>query len=171
MIIYRKGNAINPIESGKKMIFHVNNSIGAWGAGFVIPLGERFPEVKKAYLEWHSGLSPKYSSQFELGEIQIVTTSRKDICVANMIAQKGCGYYYDLPPFRPDSFEECLIRLNSILTKFSFDYLIGPRLGCGISGGSWDIVSGIINKRITIPVVIYDREVDNWPNTIYEKGN
>lgn len=166
MIIYRRGDATNPVETGKKMIFHVNNSISAWGSGFVVPLGNRFPEVKKAYLEWGSGLS-KHRSPFELGEIQIVNTSRKDICVANMIAQKGCGYYYDFPPFRPDSFEECLIRLNNILTKFSFNYLIGPRLGCGISGGSWDIVSGIINKRITIPVVIYDREVDYWPGTVY----
>jgi hypothetical protein len=46
MITYIVGDATDPQGQGKKMIVHVCNDIGAWGLGFVVPLGTKFPKAK-----------------------------------------------------------------------------------------------------------------------------
>ena len=82
-IKYVKGDATSPIGEGRKIIIHCCNDIGAWGAGFVIALSNKWPITRKKYIEWS-----KEPEGFELGEVQYVKVE-DDIVVANMIGQHG----------------------------------------------------------------------------------
>jgi O-acetyl-ADP-ribose deacetylase (regulator of RNase III) len=41
-IFYMTGDATAPVGEGQKLIVHVCNDIGAWGAGFVLALSKRW---------------------------------------------------------------------------------------------------------------------------------
>lgn len=163
-IIYKKGDAVHPDEllNNKVVIAHGCNNIGAWGAGFVIPLGIAYPKAKQQYLNWKPELRL-------LGSVQIVNIGI-NLKIANMITQQGCGKLEWLIPFRYYSFAECLIRLKNNMEQDNFMYLVMPRIGCGLAGAKWNQVEKIINKvfqNSKIQVIIYDRSEDYWPGTKY----
>lgn len=162
MITYRKGDATNPVENGKIGIFHIVNSLGCWGSGFVIPLGQKYPQAKEDYLYWYKHEQKK----FMLGE-NLITEISNDIYVFHMLAQKGFGFK-NIPPIRYEALRECLIKVNDFAEKNNIDYIIGPRIGANRSGGDWKIISKIIEKYVKIPVVIYDLVNENWEDTIYQ---
>src|SRR5690606_6943524 len=81
-IEYQVGDATNP-QARPVIIAHVCNDIGAWGAGFVVPLGRRWPAAKDQYEKWH-----RSGALFELGRIAVVSVG-DNVWVANMIAQHG----------------------------------------------------------------------------------
>ena len=61
-IHYIIGDATLPIETEaeNRLIVHCCNTLGAWGAGFVVPLGERYPSAKEEYKKFISqSLHPK----------------------------------------------------------------------------------------------------------------
>lgn len=163
-ICYRKGDATNPVESGKIGIFHIVNSLGGWGSGFVIPLGQKYPQSKKDYLNWYN-TGQKQQIPFMLGEV-FTTTVSNDLYIFNILAQKAFGFK-NIPPIRYEALRECLIKINDF-AKNNLDYIIGPRIGAKRSGGDWKIISKMIEKYVEIPVVIYDLPNENWKDTKYE---
>ena len=78
-INYVVGDATAPQGEGKKIICHICNDIGAWGAGFVLALSNkwRYPEDR-----YHA--MPSY----QLGSAMVLEVE-PDVYVANMIAQHG----------------------------------------------------------------------------------
>jgi O-acetyl-ADP-ribose deacetylase (regulator of RNase III) len=156
MITYLKGDATLPTGDGKKLIIHVCNNAGAWGAGFVMAISARFGDGPKK--EYHAAWGKWASStRLELGNIQQVNVSgdKEDTYVINMIAQ----VYYDdsgIPPIRYNALEECLRKVNDIAVAGKFS-VHGPRFGCGLAGGSWSEIEKLINKCLpNVPVYIYD---------------
>lgn len=148
MITYVKGDATKPIGSGTKIITHVCNNIGVFGAGFVIALSKRWPQPEK---EFHS-LRP---DQRKLGTIQCVGVT-EDITVVNMIAQEGI--YPDKNgkvPIRYESVRECLKTVNKIALE-SNATIHAPRFGSGLAGGKWEEIEKIILETIDVDVTIYD---------------
>ena len=169
-IKYKLGDATNPTETGKVMIGHSVNTWGMWGAGFVLPLAKRYPEAREQYLSWSIKGYYNFGKNkvlFRLGEFQPVKIS-DNLYVGNIIAQSGCGNLKWLIPFRYESFEEALIRLEDYLVRNKFNYFVVPRIGCGLGGASIEKVVEIIEKCISIQCIVYDREQDEWPGTIYE---
>lgn len=164
MIVYRKGDAINPVENGRIGLFHIVNSLNGWGSGFVIPLGQKYPQSKKDYHNWYTN-GQKQLIPFMLGEV-FTTKVSDDIYIFNMLAQKGFGFK-NIPPIRYEALRECLIKINDF-AKNNLDYIIGPRIGANRSGGNWEVISKMIEKYIEIPVVIYDLPNEDWPGTIYD---
>ena len=45
-IKYLLGDATSPDLSTRPLIAHICNDIGAWGKGFVVPLGQKYPKAK-----------------------------------------------------------------------------------------------------------------------------
>ena len=84
MINYVKGDATYPEKlcpKGTKIIVHIVNDIGAWGAGFVLSLSKRW-----------SNLKPDYQSHFRaysLGDIYVSKTTDKGIFVVDLFGQHG----------------------------------------------------------------------------------
>lgn len=147
-IKYVIGDATKPKGDGKKIICHICNNIGAWGAGFVLALSARWDEPEDAYRSMPE-------EERVLGNVMIVPVE-EDILVANMIAQHAI--YPDtngLPPIRYNAVRKCLTAVNSLAEEIGAT-LHMPRIGCGLAGGRWEDIEQIINDTVTVNVTVYD---------------
>jgi len=145
-IHYVKGDATQPIGDGNKIICHICNDIGAWGAGFVLALSKRWSAPEEAYRE---------DKKLFLGKTIIVPVEY-NISVANMVAQEGVGYSPDgLAPIRYGAVRACLAAVNDVAYRTKAT-LHMPRIGCGLAGGRWDEIEAIINDVASVDVYVYD---------------
>jgi hypothetical protein len=157
ILTYKIGNAIEP-ETKSTIICHIVNSVGAWGAGFVVPLGNKYPHVKSAYHRYYDNVGcftdskgvetshSKYWMPFMLGESQIVK-AEEGVYVANMVAQK-MGHFHGKPPIRYEALEECLHRVADTALALDIETVTGPKFGSGLSAGHWPTIEGIIIDTI-----------------------
>jgi O-acetyl-ADP-ribose deacetylase (regulator of RNase III) len=157
-ITYLTGDATEPIAGeGIKIITHICNNAGGWGAGFVLALSAKWSKPEVAYKKWYKERNKrsKYTSSriFTLGNIQLVKVE-DDILVANMIAQEHYKWINNIPPIRYEALANCLDKLNNEIPHRSTVHM--PRIGCGLAGGKWKIVEAIINTNINKPVFVYD---------------
>jgi O-acetyl-ADP-ribose deacetylase (regulator of RNase III) len=162
MIHYLDGNAVEPIGDDKKIIAHVCNNIGAWGAGFVMAISKKWKEPEREY----KSLSP---NNRKLGSTQFVGVE-DDIVVANMIGQEGI-YRNDmgLIPVRYAAIELCLTDVAAWAQSANATIHM-PRIGCGLAGGRWSIMEKVIEAAVgDIDVYIYD--FDDTSDKNYVKPN
>jgi len=141
------GDATDPIGAGNKIIAHVCNDIGAWGAGFVLAISKRWPQPEAEYLKSQACLT--------LGTVSLVQVETC-IWVANMIAQRGIRTEDGVPPIRYAALRQCLGVLAVEARKLQATIHM-PRIGCGLAGGKWESIEPLI--RIAIPtneVFVYD---------------
>lgn len=152
-INYLKGDATLPIGEGIKVIAHICNDIGGWGAGFVLAISKRWKEPEKQYREWS-----KSGEDFELGNIQLVRVE-DSLYVANMIGQRGIRSTKEGGvPIRYDAVEHCLSKLLEEASRLNASVHM-PRIGCGLAGGKWEKIEPLIGKtliRNKISVYVYD---------------
>ena len=99
-IQYIAGDATAPIGDGNKIIAHVCNDIGAWGAGFVLAISKRWPQPKAEYLK------EKSLRSLTLGTVSAIQVEPR-IWVANMIAQRGIRTQDGEPPIRYAALRQC----------------------------------------------------------------
>lgn len=144
-IIYLKGDATRPVGPGQKIICHICNDIGAWGAGFVLALSRRWSEPEDCY---------RRNTVLQLGMVEIVPVE-EDISVANMVAQRGITGMYDGPPIRYGAVRACLAQVNDIAYRTGAT-LHMPRIGCGLAGGEWSEIEKIIKAVASVDVYVYD---------------
>jgi len=154
-ITYLKGDATKPQGDGRKIIAHICNDAGGWGAGFVLALSRRWRIPEAAYRNW-----AKYNqsqSVFSLGNIQIVDVNA-DLKVANMIAQKGYCSPSNPIPLQYDHLKTCLTTLFKWASEDGSSIHM-PRIGCGLAGGTWQKVEAVIATVLLdfeVPVFVYD---------------
>ena len=152
-INYVKGDATAPVGDGIKLIVHVCNDIGGWGAGFVMALSNKWKTPEQQY----RGIPGK---KLKLGFVQYVPVE-KDILVVNMVGQHTCKSNENgVPPVRYEAIGTCLKKVtktfNSITQPVSIHM---PRIGCGLAGGTWNIMEQVIlDATDDIPVTVYDFE-------------
>ncbi len=155
-IKYLKGDATQPIGNGNKVIVHVCNDIGAWGRGFVVAVSRRWKEPEKKFRAWAQS-----GEKFELGEVQFVQVE-PTIWVANLIGQhdikrKGNN---DVTPVRYGAIRQGLNKVSTFAKEVNATVHM-PRIGCGLSGGTWDqiepmILNELIEQRIETYVYDFD---------------
>ena len=129
-IIYAVGDATVPMNSG-------------WGKGFVQPLSKRYPEAGVQYRMW---FRRKTDPPFALGQVQFVEVG-PELWVANMIAQHGIGRQGPMPPIRYEALRECLQSVRAF-TQAHGGFVQMPRIGCGLAGGDWKIISKIVEDEL-----------------------
>ena len=142
-LFYGTGDATLPLGDGPCIIAHICNDIGGWGKGFVRPLGKRYPEAEIQYRAW---FRHKTDPPFALGQVQFVEVASQ-VWVANMIAQHGIGRQGSTPPIRYEALRDCL----SSVRKFAQEHKASiqmPRIGCGLAGGEWEIISKVIEEEL-----------------------
>lgn len=155
-INYVKGDATNPVGEAPrvKIIVHVCNDIGAWGAGFVLAISKKWKEPEQQYRS-----IPK--DKLNLGMVQFVQV-KENLVVANMIAQHNIGFdkTNGTRPIRYTAIEECLnkvyeaVKTDSRMKNASVHM---PRIGCGLAGGTWDRVEPIVAATLKeLDVYVYD---------------
>jgi O-acetyl-ADP-ribose deacetylase (regulator of RNase III) len=152
-ITYLKGDATKPDYPGNKIIVHICNDIGAWGAGFVLAVSKRWKTPESEYKKLF-----KAKPYPKLGYIQFVQTE-EDIYVANLIGQRHIApNKKGNPPIRYDAVELGLKKLSEFAKSIGASVHM-PRIGCGLAGGSWEKIEPLIEKHICengISVFVYD---------------
>lgn len=154
MISYVKGDATAPIGTGVKMIAHVTNTNGGWGAprgarGFVQAISKKWPEPERRYRA--------HPESQELGQNQYVYVG-PDLWVVNMCAQRG--YASRQYPLALDyaALRICLDQLSVGARELNASVHC-PRIGCGLGGGRWPDVERLLTQRLVangIRVTVYD---------------
>lgn len=172
-IRYVTGDATAPEGNGPKIIAHVCNDVGGWGAGFVLAVSRRWQAPELAYRNWFDATrSGATDYPLRLGHV-IYIAVEKPVVVANMVAQQGFGSR-DHPPLRYDELRVCLDDVARYClgergghpdtrTGARFAGLRPsvhmPRIGCGLAGGNWEDVSAIVREQLCargIEVTVYD---------------
>ncbi len=146
-IHYIIGDATQPIGDGNKIICHICNDIGGWGAGFVLALSKRWKEPEAAY----RNLTP---SERTLSMVDIIPVEH-NISVANMIAQQGIGYHDTRPPIRYAAVRAALAKVNDVAYRSNATIHM-PRIGCGLAGGNWEEIEKIVREVMSVDVYVYD---------------
>ena len=153
-INYIKGDATEPLVIGDKysVICHCCNALGAWGKGFVVPLGKKYPIAKEKYLELIKASKP----EDRLGSVSFARASDK-IIVANII-----GQYYTYPrdgkiPLDYEALEKGFKFIIEIFKMHKMPFTVHmPKIGCGLAGGDWNRVEEIIkNTFINSNIEVY----------------
>jgi len=157
------GDATEPcVADGTRVIAHVCNDEGKWGAGFSGAVSDKWPEAKKNYQA-----KARFSKSFKLGEAYWVFVDL-NMAIVNMVAQHG--FSRDLlnrRPIRYDSLEICLDKLAEGVRALSGGgpekprkvTVHMPRIGCELSGGSWDTVGALVEEALWgLEVYVYDKE-------------
>ena len=154
MIQYAAGDATRPVGDGPKVIVHICNEVGGWGAGFVVAISKRWPEPEAAYRRWHKGMG---DVPFALGEVQFVEVE-PSLWVANMIAQRNVVAAGGLPPVRYEAVESALTKVAQFANERDATVHM-PRIGCGLAGGKWEEIERIVQSTLVdrgIDVTVYD---------------
>lgn len=126
-----KGDVLNDSPPGPKIIPHICNDVGAWGAGFTAALDKKWPEVGEDFRQTRVGLC--YVSSFIV---------ESDIRVVNMVAQHLLPSKYNPRPLVYSVLVDCM--------RTVLDYDKGttpihcPKFGSGLAGGKWEFIEILI---------------------------
>jgi len=153
-IRYVVGDATAPHDHDCRVIAHLCNNVGGWGAGFVRAVSARSAEPEAAYRRW---FRERPHSGFRLGAVQMVQIN-EHMYVANMIGQDGIRSRSNLHPIRYQALDRCLATLAG-LTRGLGASVHMPRIGTGLAGGTWDQIEPRILTRLCakgIAVTVYN---------------
>lgn len=141
----------NVLDTERTVIAHGVNCFGGFGAGVAGQIAKKWPIVKDKYLEKHT------SQGWVLGDVQYCTIPRERRFVANLATQERYGrmpkQYVDYQGVRA-----ALRWLFQDAELWGWDIAM-PKIGCGLGGGDWDMIQGIILEELAdkqIDVSIYE---------------
>jgi len=159
---YLTGDATTPQGAGSKVIPHLCNDIGAWGAGFVLAVSKKWPAAEAEYKRVYQSQGNKLT----LGTVQFVQVQSApgdSIWIANMIAQRNIrklkGTLDECPPIRYPALFDCLDEVGKF-AALNNATIHAPRFGAGLAGGRWEIIESMIQ---TLLVATHGRDV-----TVYD---
>ena len=150
---YVVGDATCPKTGGNKLVAHVCNNKGGWGAGFILALSAKWTQPEEEYRRAFQ------SGQFHsLGDIQVCNTDDPEITVVNMIAQNGFRSEENSVPLSYEALNICMKKLSCFADSVKASIHM-PRIGCGLAGGDREKVEAIIQSELCdkgIDVFVYD---------------
>lgn len=153
------GDATNPVGDGNKVIAHICNNKGGFGAGFTNALSRRWKSPEACYRIWFrkGSIKTAYDDErvpFNLGEVSFVpvmdaeTDDEPSLYIANMIAQDGYMEDFTKPPIRYDALALCLHSVAEFAKKNHASVHIPDMIGCGLAGGDRTVVVTMIEKAL-----------------------
>jgi O-acetyl-ADP-ribose deacetylase (regulator of RNase III) len=159
VIRYVTGDATQLIGVGPRVVVHVCNDVGKWGAGFVLALSRRWREPEAAYKAWYRSRKGTVEPPFELGSVQFVDVAEQ-LWVANMIGQRDIKRSRNgEAPVRYDAIATCLGHVAEFAEENQATVHM-PRIGSGLAGGDWNRIESIVNETLGfIEVTVYDLPV------------
>lgn len=155
MVRYLRGDATALRETfGMGIIAHVCNNKGGWGAGFVLSVSRKWPEVERRYRQWAQHRYEVDSGPFVLGHTQFVSVN-EGAWVANMVAQDGYATAGRVA-LQYEALEQCLVEVAHQARECQLSVHM-PRIGCGLAGGTWEKVGPLVAKCLDgVDVYVYD---------------
>lgn len=136
MIEERNGDVL---ESGADVICHQVNCMGVMGAGLARQIRERWPHVYSTYQAKCRSVRQGHGG---LGDIQVVGCG--SCSIANLFSQYGFGSGRCHTDYK--ALEKCLQSIREVAESMGYRVALPYGIGCGLAGGDWDVVSGIIRR-------------------------
>jgi hypothetical protein len=166
-ITYLRGDATHPRGLGLRVICHVvNDKTPRWGGGFALVVRRRLPQVQEDFISWVKDDPGKLS----LGNARLFEVD-DTLAVFSMVCQKGYGPS-PKPRIRYSAMKTCLDQLADLAQqRCAGTYM--PRIGCGQAGGSWQVVSELIDETLCrrgIPVTVYDLPTNGSGHAVAQPG-
>jgi O-acetyl-ADP-ribose deacetylase (regulator of RNase III) len=147
------GNVLAPAVVGPKIICQlVNDQARVWGGGVARAAAQKFPEAQRDFSRW---LVETPRPQ-RLGSIHVANVGDSTF-LASLVAQEGYGNS-ESPRIRYAPLEQCL----SSVAQFALSHgasMHMPRIGAGLSGGSWEKVEEIVRDTVVskgVMVTVHD---------------
>lgn len=145
MIYYQKGNLLDAPE---KIIVHGCNAQGVMGSGVAKAIRAKWPIAYHVYRKAYE------EGEMCLGDIIPVHVDNK--IIVNAITQKFYGKdekrYVDY-----NALASCFLKIDQLTSAEHETRIAMPRIGAGLGGGKWDIISWLIGKNLfNLDVIIYE---------------
>lgn len=150
-----KGDLIALAKQGEfDVIAHGCNCFCTMGAGIAPQMAKAFgcDRYPLEHIHYRGEVN-------KLGQIQwgtyIDNEKENEVKVVNAYTQFHYGGHM---PLDYEALRLCLRKINYI---FNHNHIGLPQIGCGLAGGNWDIVSGMIQQELKncqqVTIVIYDK--------------
>lgn len=123
-------------KKDKQIIIHQVNCKGVMGAGFAKQVKDKYPQLFKNYRE--------RCMMFDYTELLGTNYYYEDenIIIVNMFSQNNYG-----TEARQTNYEAMAACLDKIRKMYPTQTIVAPyRIGCGLGGGDWNIVSKLLEK-------------------------
>lgn len=147
-LTYVTGDATAPYGMGPKIIIHCCNDVGAWGAGFVLALSNKWSAPEEHY---------RAKTHHILGEVDLIQVE-EDLYVGNMIGQHGVGRdEFGNPPVRYVALMTALKQVNDIAVAIGATVHC-PKFGSDLAGGDWNLIEALLKEIMSVPVTVYNFE-------------
>jgi O-acetyl-ADP-ribose deacetylase (regulator of RNase III) len=153
---YVVGDATRPVGLGPKIIAHVCNDLGAWGAGFVRAVSRRWQSPESYYRAWFKGDLQGMTAPAP-GLVQLVPVDG-GMWIANMIAQRGLRGPSNPVPLCYASLGMALRRTADHARDHGATVHC-PRMGAGLAGGKWSDIERLLDINVVrrgVDVFVYD---------------
>lgn len=133
----------NLLNETKGILVHGVNCQGKMGAGIALEVKRRYPQVYSAYLDICENHG--YLGEQLLGHVYFAPITN-ELVIANAFIQE----YYGHDGKRHvsyDALDVCFSKINQYALRTGLPVKC-PRIGAGLAGGNWDIISAIINVNL-----------------------
>lgn len=151
-ITYLKGDASEPRGTGRRIVVQVvNDAALTWGGGFSLALRKKWPVLQHAFRSWAMA-----RRHLRLGNIHVAALD-DSLSLASMVAQHGYGPS-PRPRIRYLALQDCLRKVGELAAQRGATVHM-PRIGCGLAGGTWGVVSELVSNEVCsrgVDVFVYD---------------
>ena len=137
MIEYIEGNIL---DTDCDIICHQVNCQGVMGAGLAKQIKEKYLE---AYTYYRHFCYITYNKSTLLGNIQKIEC-HDGRNVVNMFSQEKYGRDRQYTDYQ--ALEKCIRKVSELAPHYENGVAFPYGLGCGLAGGDWNIVKGLIEK-------------------------
>lgn len=149
-IEYHKGNLLEAPDVD--VIIHGCNCQGVWGAGIAKQIKQKWPYVFQSYIKYMTSVGRGMPPEALLGKVHY-TEVMPDVTGKVVISlQTQVRYGREQRHVNYAALGAALFEVKSYFGKD--DGVIGmPKIGCGLAGGAWNIVSAIVEDAFNDRVV------------------
>lgn len=130
------------VKSG--VIAHQVNLRGVMGAGLALQIKNKWPQIYQSYVRRIN------DGNFHLGMIQVLPVS-DNLWVCNMAGQDNFGV--DRCQSDYGAFRMALGKLKVWADSKNLQVYLPYKIGCGLAGGDWSIVSQIIHDELPSAII------------------
>lgn len=150
MLKYRKGDLIQAAKNNEvNVIAHQCNCFCNMGRGIAPLIAKAFPEAERADDKTLKG------DERKLGRLSVGRNKEYNVLIFNLYGQYG--YWRKSDGSINTDYDALRSALKEMSNYLSLLDKVGlPKLGCGLGGGDWSIVSEIIEEELgDFDVTIY----------------
>lgn len=148
------------LRDGKGILCHQVNFHGVMGGGIAYSISKILPP--KEYDKYHRYCM--IHGVGAMGKVQWLHLPATGRVVANMFSQRDWGAAEGLTDYA--AMRRCFTRVRTYAKRYKLPVYIPGYIGCGIAGGDWNTVKGIImdvfyGYPVEATIVYWEREAGN----------